>query len=355
MSRIAKYILLFLGFSFIPALAYAKDPKPLFSDDATIKIRLEAPFGIIMAKAERSTDPYSARLTLIDAGAPETHTITLAARGNSRRNKDNCRFPPLRIRFGNKESGHKPSSASLFKGQKSLKLVTHCNQSKKYQQYTLLEFAAYRILNILTEDSLHVRLATIDYVDDGSGKSIIKRTGFFIEDMDDAARRTDRKELDVPAVNRSDLDGPAAARTALFQYMISNLDWSMLKGLEGTDCCHNTKLMGPTDANAKSVVPVPYDFDQSGLVSADYALPPANIPVRKVTTRVYRGYCRHNSFIKPQVAIFVEKRSAILAVLDGVPDLETGHKKRTKDYMDRFYEALTDPEKLDRKILKKCL
>ena len=54
-------------------------------------------------------------------------------RGITRRDSEICPFPPLRVVFT-----EKPPAMSLFKGQKSLKLVTHCRPAESFQQYLLL-------------------------------------------------------------------------------------------------------------------------------------------------------------------------------------------------------------------------
>ena len=50
----------------------------------------------------------------------------------------------------------------------------------------------------------------------------------------------------------------------LFEYMISNTDWNV-------SLLHNIKLIRKKDT--KEIIVVPYDFDYSGLVNADYAVP----------------------------------------------------------------------------------
>ncbi len=342
-------------FGFIAAFcatqAIAKEAKPLFSDDTIINIQLTAPFRDLIKKAPDSTDPHAATLTLIgDAdGAGEKHALALSARGNSRRDTVVCKFPPLRIVFN-----EKPADGALFKGQKRLKLVTHCRKSRNYQQYYLLEYAAYKFLNVLTPQSLRVRLANIDYIEADSGKLLYSRTGFFIEDADDAAKRNGVKEIDVPGVTVAQLDTNAAARFALFQYMIGNLDWSMYSSLAGDDCCHNAKLIGDRSIPLNNLVPVPYDFDYSGIVDAPYAVPPEDISVRSVRTRRYRGFCAHNAEVRAGAAMFVENREAIYGVLDGIPGLDASKKNKTVRYLDSFFLNISDEERFEKQLLDKC-
>ena len=77
------------------------------------------------ARRRDSVAPRDATLTL--AGTAEAHPIRLSARGITRRLKQICDFPPLRVEFA-----QPPAATSLFAGQRRLKLVTHCQSSAGY-------------------------------------------------------------------------------------------------------------------------------------------------------------------------------------------------------------------------------
>ena len=109
--------------------------------------------------------------------------VQLTPRGITRLRQETCDFPPLRVEFASP-----PPPASLFAGQRRLKLVTHCRPAAFFQQHVLLEYAAYRLNNLLTPASFRARLATIDYVGE-DGRPVVTRVGFFIEDRDDVGRR----------------------------------------------------------------------------------------------------------------------------------------------------------------------
>lgn len=328
--------------------AWAGDPHPLFANDDAIKLTITAPFSALTRKAERSTDPYDASLDYL-GDAPETHAIKLSARGLSRRNKLLCNFPPLRIEFA-----EKPANDSFFDGQKRLKLVTHCKKTARFQQYYLMEYTAYRFLNVMTPLSLRVRLAQIDYVDARSGKVMISRLGFLIEDTDDAARRNDLVEIDTPDISKSQLNPDHAGRYAVFQYMIGNLDWSMHSGVDGKDCCHNTKLVGAKAAPMNALAPVPYDFDYSGLVDAPYAVPPENVSVRNVRQRRYRGFCAHNDQARAAAAQFYAKKSDLLAVLMENPAIDARTRKSAERYVNAFFDDIADDDALEKNLLQYC-
>jgi len=322
-------------------------PAPLFAKDDLLKIRIEAPLKTLVSKAKRSKEPYPGALKLLD-GRQTNYNITVAARGNSRRT-GYCKFPPLRVKFDNHDQ-----ITGEFAGQKSLKLVTHCKDSDRYQQHMLLEYGIYQIYNQLTPHSLKTRLVSVEYVDTKSGDIIATRPGFFIEDMDDAANRNGMQEIDVPKIQKTQLNAEAAAKTVLFQYMIGNVDWSIRSGPKGSDCCHNTKLMGPTKTAASNIIATPYDFDSSGLVYAPYAEVSGDLPIKNVKERLYRGFCSQNAQVQAAFGEFVNKQSSIIGTFDKIPDLDEKYRKKAQKYLGEFFEAINNPKTVQRRIVSKC-
>jgi hypothetical protein len=275
----------------------------------------------------------------------------LSVRGNMRRKEEVCTFPPLRVEFT-----EKPGPSSIFKGQKHLKLVTHCQRMADYQQYVLLEYSAYRLYRELTPYSFNVRLAKIDYTFK-DGHVLTTRLGFFIEDIEDAAKRNGQERLrGVAKISASQLDAAAAARYAVFEYMISNLDWAMTAGFAGEDCCHNARLLGAKGATGAStgLIPVPYDFDYAGLVNAPYAVPPDGIHVASVKVRRYRGFCAHNEEARAFLAQISTRRASLMAILNETPQLEDRTRRNAAGYLGDFFEEAGSPSKVA-DFMKVCL
>lgn len=319
------------------------EPSPLFAADTPIEVTLSGPIRELVSKAERSTDPLPA--SLLANG--ETHAIQLSPRGNSRRRREVCQFPPFLVKFD-----AKPAAGSLFEKQGRLKLVDHCRNTDAYEKYVLREFAAYRLYNVLTPESLKVRLARMTYTD--GGKQVANRWGFFIEDVDDAAKRIGRKELEVETVPSTALDPDDSARYVLFQYMIGNLDWDMKTGPKGSDCCHNSKLLGNSLEDRQALTPMPYDFDYAGLVDAPYAVPPESVPVKTVRNRYYRGLCRHNDAIQRAVPEFLAARPLLEAELRAIPQLDPKERDDMIKYLGGFFEELATPAKVKKNLLDNC-
>ena len=341
-------VLILIGLACGP-LSAAQTPEPvkaLFTGEDVLDFELSAPFSDLIKKRARSTDPYPAKIRSLTNG--QTQDLQLSARGNSRRTRGICQFPPLRIRFDTRPD------TGVFAGQKSLKLVTHCKDKDANEQNLLLEFQAYRLFNQLTDQSLKVRLARIRYLDDAKGNLVAERYGFFIEDMDDLARRHGLKELDLPSTRHSQLDAGAAANIEMFQLMIGNLDFSMTRGPEGADCCHNIKLMGADKSGAPPHIPVPYDFDNTGWVDPDYALLPGGVDVRNIRERRFRGNCVRQAEFRRLQSVFYEKKSLWMTLPDVADYLTEKRADKVRKYMQGFFDILNDPKKFESQIIKAC-
>ena len=345
-NRIAAGALLLTSLAWAPPAGAAAHPKPLFAADSTIRLTIRGPIALF-ARGGGAGQPRPGTMT-VHGSVPETLAVRLSRRGITRLKRDVCQFPPLRVELD------PPPATSLFSGQKRLKLVTHCRAAASFQQHLLLEYAAYRLYNALTPASFMVRLASIDYVDDG-GRPVTSRLGFFIEEHEDVAERNGMVRPDVgQAVALSRLGPAEAARMALFEYMIGNLDWSMRAGPPGERCCHNSRLIAGSREPGAALVPLPYDFDFSGLVDAPYATPPDSIPVKTVRRRYYNGYCAHNSQALAAAAEFRAKRPALEAALAGVPQLEPRSRQQALAYLASFFTDIATDESVAARVLKTC-
>jgi hypothetical protein len=326
------------------AAAAQAPPKPLFASDQPVRFTITGPISEIARTAQSSRQARAAVLSI--PGSPaETHPIELSPRGITRLKRETCQFPPLRVRFQGS-----PAPASLFAGQRQLKLVTHCRAAASFQQYLLLEYSAYRLYNLLTPASFRARLATVDYVNDGN-RPVTSRVGYFLEEIEDvAARNGMRRAATGDRVATSQLSPMDAARIALFEYMIGNQDWSARAGPPGEGCCHNTRLIAPGPDG--SLIPVPYDFDYSGFVDAPYAVAPDGI--RSVRERNYQGLCMHNAQALAVAAEFRAKRGTMLATLGQIP-LDGGVRRRATAFLDSFFADIADDGRMAAKVLRGCV
>jgi hypothetical protein len=244
---------------------------------------------------------------------------------------------------------------TIFRGETSLKMVTHCQDSDRYDQYYLLEMMAYRMYNLITDYSFRVQPLSVSYKDSEKGDVEADRFAFVIEDDSDVAKRNGLKKLEVPRVFTHWQDSAATSDFSLFQYMISNLDWSALRGPEGEDCCHNVKLIAPRPfETGDKAIPVPYDFDASGMVNTPYAAPPEGLGVNSVTQPLYRGFCVHNDTLEASRQKYLSREQDIMAVLDSDARLEERSKKKAVRMLERYFDVLKDDKDFNRFVIEKC-
>ena len=302
----------------------ARAPNALFASDAPIHVTIQGPISSIASNRSEARRPATMTVDGV------TYPITLAARGITRKMGETCDFPPLRV-----DLTTAAPPGSLFEHQRHLKLVTHCKRDAGFQQKVLLEYSAYRLFNLMTPMSFRARLANVDYLD-SDGRPYASRVGFFLEDFGDVAKRNGMTEAHMPSVvPLAQIEPASGARFAVFEYMISNYDWSMRAGPAGTECCHNGRLMAAAPGQPLTVVP--YDFDYSGLVDAPYAIPPEGVPVSDVRQRTYRGYCAHLPQARAFAAGLAARRAEFLGLFATIPGLTPREQGKASAYLQGFF------------------
>ena len=314
----------------IPVPAAEKDassPKPakLFTNSKPLTVTAYAPWRDLEQK-ERYQGTYPAKIEFTDElGNKTSLDMTVERRGRTRQVV--CRFPPIKLRFDKQEV-----KGSTFRGQKSLKMVTHCQTSSRYEQFYVMEMLIYRMYNLITDFSFRVHPLSITYVDTKHKNTSDPKFAFLIEDDSDVAKRNGQKKLKVTKAAKKRLDSKETSNFTLFQYMISNLDWSAISGPGVENCCHNAKLVGQ-DPLKDPIYPVPYDFDAAGLINAPYAVPPDNLKIRKVTQRLYRGFCINNDTLVESRQRFLDSEQDILALVSNESLLTSSTRKRALNFL----------------------
>ncbi len=351
--KIEKVILSLLLAVALPLCAQEQqdgEPKPakLFSSNDTLNVTLTAPWRDI-TRNEKNQDPYPAKIEYTDElGNTMTLDMTAQRRGLTRQRV--CDFPPIKLRFEKEKV-----KGTTFRGQKSVKMVTHCKRPSRYEQYYILEMLAYRMYNLITDYSFRVRPLNVNYVDSKTGKTDESRFAFLIEDDSDVAKRNGLKKLEIPKIRPSQLEPKVTSEFSLFQYMIANVDWAALSGPDPKECCHNVKPIAPRPLTPQDkIYPIPYDFDSSGMVDTHYAAPAQGLPIRSVTQRLFRGYCRQNSTLEDARKHFLTQEAAIMALISDENRLNENTKKKTTKYIGRFFKTIKDPDDFERLIVKKC-
>lgn len=310
----------------------------LFSSGEVIEFTIETDYGALRGDRTRGSDYRPAILRMTDdEGAARVIDIRVRTRGNFR--LANCRFPPMRVDFPRTRMG-----GTIFDGQNGIKLVSHCRDRDDDEQNVIEEYLVYRTFNLLTDESFRVRLARVTYADGEDDDDPVVRYAFFIEEAESMAERLGAIYLELRQASPRSFGAEEAVRVAVFQYMVGNTDWSMVS-------FHNTEVL----QNSEGVyVPVPYDFDWTGFVSARYARPDERLRIRSVRQRIYRGFCRPNFDFSTVYAQFVAVRVDLEALYTGQEGLEEDNGRDAVEYLDEFYEDIETPGTARNRLKRDC-
>jgi hypothetical protein len=267
--------------------------------------------------------------------------VNIRARGNYRRT--HCYFPPLKVKI--KKAVAKET---IFKGNKELKLVMPCVQASSTQDNLVKEYMAYKIYEVISPYHFKTRMADIEYIELRGNKSKVHTIkGFLIEDIDKVAKRQNAKKM-KRTVHPLEQDDVAATQNDFFQYMIGNTDFS-------TAYQHNQKLIFTADYKT---VPLPYDFDMSGLVDASYAVVSQVqgevLSIESVTDRLYRGFVRDEAVFQAVRKDYLDKKDQVFEVIDGLKPQFDNEKEFeiARNFIDDFFKVLSDDSKFTKEIVR---
>jgi hypothetical protein len=328
---------LVLVFATGTGFAQTDAPVPLFSAHEPLIFELKADFGALKASKEGQGRRWL-RGEIIVAGENPV-PVSVAIRGRFRVEQIRCRVPMLWLRFDAADTAD-----SVLSGQGDIPLTTQCTGSTRSKNNVLQEYLAYRIYDELSSHGLNSRLATVTYTDARNSKKIFDGPAFFVEHFDRFALRIGAQIPDIERFDPRTVPPGIMATHDLFQFLIANTDWSAVYQ-------HNVLLVKLGNGN---IVPVPFDFDWSGLVNAKYAYPDETLKIRSVRTRLYRGLCYDDATYTAVKAEFIKSRPLINALVDELPGLGDRERISTKSYVDDYYEILGNPKTFARKIVKKC-
>ncbi len=329
--------------------ARAAATAPLFSGQEVLELRLEAPLSTIFRERGERRTYRDGRLQGRD---PEVGTfavdVQVRMRGNFRADPDNCDFPPLRVNVPRDSV-----EGTVLAGLDRLWVTTHCrDRDPLYEQMVLREYLAYRVYNVLTDVSVRVRLAHVTYVDSDGRRDPVTRYAFIAEDYNNTAARHGWEVLRVRGVLPDQYERDQLSLYEVFQYMIGNTDWAVIRPRRGEEwCCHNSM---PVGTFVGPVLPLPFDFDWSGLVNAPYARPNERLGIRSVRERRFWGICRPREELEAAFLIFNEQRETIYDLFRNQRDLDPRYLEETVEYFDEFYDVINDPDEVTREMMRKC-
>jgi hypothetical protein len=134
---------------------------------------------------------------------------------------------------------------------------------------------------------------------------------------------------------------------SLFQFMIGNSDYSIMKR-------HNVKLLKLKDLNMPNPIPVPYDFDYTGIVNAPYAEPEEHHGIDKITDRQYLGPCRTKDEYQKAIEVFIQRKEDIYATVNAFAYADSKTKKYVLNYLNEFYSLIEKSWFIEHELESTC-
>jgi hypothetical protein len=262
-------------------------------------------------------------------------SCSVRARGNIR--KKVCWFPPLKIDFSKSEL-----DSIGFKKIDKLKFVLPCNSRSSSVDYLFKEYFLYTLYQIIDTNGLQAKLVEISLVD--QEKEAYEMLGIIIEDEKNYADRKNAHIVEDGRLNSQSLDRESFLKMAFFQYMICNTDWTV-----GNK--HNLEIVKLP--NIARVVALPYDFDYSGFVGQDYAVPAPSLPIQSVHERYFHNYNITEAEFYSTVDYFLSIEEQIYAHCERATYMSSKTIEANKAYLASFFELLRQPEKLKKDIIGK--
>lgn len=320
----------------ITAYSQKAEIPPLFQQQEPLALQLT--FSIREVKRSKSDSVFfNSSLKYKANESWDSIPMEIRARGNFRRR--NCFFPPLRLKIKKRDA-----DKTIFDGNKSFKLVLPCQAVKSGRDLIIKEYLCYKLLEPLTPFCFHTRLADITLIDtSGKNPKTHSITGFLIEDDDLIAHRFKGTVVEKK-IHPLQMNDTSSIMIDLFQYMIANTDWS-------SHGQHNMKVIQARAGN----IPLAYDFDMAGLVSAPYATVNDGLPISSVKERLYRGYCRNESLVQYVRSEYLKNESVIYKIINDHQSYftPTDFNGITK-FIGEFFDVLKNDRKFSDAILMQC-
>ncbi|OAV43902.1 hypothetical protein [Lewinella sp. 4G2] len=248
--------------------------------------------------------------------------LDVAVRGRFRRRA--CAMPPLKLQFA--KDGLRALGLNTHN---DFKLVTHCTDDEAGRDAILREQLAYELYNTINpKASFRTRLLEVTYVNTVDG-SKTTNAAIIIEDFDELKDRLNMSNCKDCYNVKADSVANAEMVT-LFQYMIGNADF-----------CHrmlrNTKML---KAENGQYTAVPYDFDFSGFVNANYATPDPTHGQIRITDRVLLWSFDDSGDFDAAVERFQGLETTFLTQIDEFDGLKNGSKRELRKFIKDFYKDL---------------
>ncbi|WP_020567288.1 hypothetical protein [Neolewinella persica] len=317
-------ILLFFS---IHLVAQASLFDSLHQQGDVVSVELDTDWkNLLRNKRKKQYQPLN--MTVYTFGDTLTFPGRVRSRGHVR--LEVCQNPSLKIKL--KKS---PLRAAGFSDLNDLKLVIQCSRGSVGEGYSIREQMVYELHAIYSEN--YHRVIPLQVTTNQDADQVLR--AFLVEDEEQLSERYEGK---IPNMRRASTDGinrSAYVNMCLFNYLILNTDWHVFN-------LHNVEFIAKK--GALKLIPIPYDFDYSGFVGANYAVPREELDIASVLVPKWLGKDVSPEELTAACTHFQSRQEVATNFIATYPGLDNRNRKRLLKRMDDFYDLLANEKKLMR-------
>ena len=316
----------------------------IFESDRLLKVTLKLDLKAYLKKEFK--EALDATLIIYN-GENDSTSMDVKVNNRGTYRSSSCNYPPLEITF------RKPVQAYTGFGKiHKMKLYTSCETGEIYNEYVLREFLVYKFFNVLSDSSYRVRLLKLSMEDSNGKRKSLNQYGFFLEPKEILAERLDARIMESIKPVQSQIVPESLDRLGIFNYMVSNYDWSVQSQ-------HNVTVLLPLRSNPSGFyIVVPHDFDGTGVVNALYSSAGSGSGMKSIRERTFLGYCRTDNEFRTRLRYILAKKKEIYSVINDFQYINLSSKKDITDFLDQFFNQVARQsglENLIRNFQEKCL
>lgn len=309
----------------------------LYNLDSVIFV-LETDIQTLIENKELDENKYQPAFLTVWQGSEVALTTNVRVRPRGVTRKSICDFPPLMLKLGKSEL-----DSLQFRDTDNLKLVSHCKDLPQYRDYVHKEYLIYKLYNEVTDYSYRVKPVEFICRDTKNQIEDIKSKSFVFEPTDVMTQRLNCNYYEDDISSVKNIDKTAYKNFVVFQYMTGNTDWNLTRR-------HNIRMLECSEGIEP--MPVPYDFDYSGLVNAEYAKPHPILPIKSVTERFFQFRGPADEDFTDNYGLFWEKKDNFLNIIRNYPHLDQKTKTEMIAYIEEFYINIASEEIMKVEIMK---
>lgn len=256
----------------------------------------------------------------------EGKVLKMEARARGKYRRKICEMPPLKLKFSKKEL-----RATGLDTLNEVKLVVPCSEDPDGEQRVLREYVAYRMFERLSPEShVRARLVKVAFRDRHVEKLSTPVWCLLVEHEEEVVARQHSTLVESYNLPADSLYTEQVGLNALFQYMIGNTDWNL-------PSFRNIYLLRPS--TGERIRPLPFDFDFSGFVNADYATPTSTTGLKNVQERLLMADGIPQSALL-KAAAHIEAAKEDLLALCSAPFLNKSTSKEMTRYLESYFESV---------------